>query len=93
MNTGTSFAGTLTSAPVRGLRARRDLRARTLKVPKPRISMCCPSLNACAIELRISSTMRAFSLFDSRLRLQMSSTRSAFVMAFLRNRRDSLSQA
>ena len=39
LNTGTARGGTSTGSPVRGLRARRLLRSRTLKVPKPRISM------------------------------------------------------
>ena len=38
LNTGTSLAGTMTSSPLRGLRARRARRSRTLNVPKPRIS-------------------------------------------------------
>src|SRR5690606_14471554 len=36
---GTARAGTSTRSPVRGFRATRDFRLRTLKVPKPRISM------------------------------------------------------
>ena len=39
LNTGTLRGGTGTASPVRGLRAMRDLRSLTRKVPKPRISM------------------------------------------------------
>src|SRR6266581_4303675 len=46
LNTGTLRGGTGTASPVRGLRAMRDLRSLTRKVPKPRISMWWPCARA-----------------------------------------------
>ena len=57
LNTGTSFAGTWTSVPLRGLRALRARRSRTLNVPKPRISRCLPSLRALQTWLQLSDDL------------------------------------
>ena len=46
LNTGTDREGTSTGSPVRGLRATRVFRLRTLNVPKPRISMLSPFASA-----------------------------------------------
>src|SRR5262245_55865757 len=81
LNTGTSLAGTITSDPLRGLRARRARRSRTLNVPNPRISRCLPSLSARLIASSSPSTITAVWFLDTPVCVAISSTKSAFVMS------------
>src|SRR5262245_5070962 len=80
LNTGTRRGGTGTDSPVRGLRARRDFRSFTLKVPKPRISMCLPEASARDTASRNWSTVSATSFFVRPVRSAISSTISALVI-------------
>ena len=82
LKTGTALAGTLTGSPVRGFRPNRGRRSRTLKVPKPRISMFSPSTMACLMALRKPSTSAAQSFFvtPGPMASCTRTTKSAFVI-------------
>src|SRR6266545_3245384 len=71
LNTGTLRGGTGTASPVRGLRAMRDLRSLTRKVPKPRISMWWPCASARATAFRNESTVSATSFLVSPVRSEI----------------------
>src|SRR5690606_24256790 len=79
---GTARAGTSTRSPVRGLRATRDFRLRTLNVPKPRISMFWCSARASLIAFSRPSTTReqSFLVIPGPIALATCSTRSALVI-------------
>src|SRR6185436_6816665 len=80
LKTGTRRGGTGTDSPVRGFRARRDFRSFTLKVPKPRISMCLPEARARDTASRNWSTVSATSFLVRPVRSAISSTISALVI-------------
>ena len=67
-------------SPVRGLRACRARRSFTLKLPNPRSSTLSPSARARQMLLITSLTMMLVSFLLSPVILEISSTRSAFVM-------------
>src|SRR5262245_6974952 len=83
LKTGTLRGGTGTASPVRGLRAMRDLRSLTLKVPNPRISMWWPCERARATALRNASTVSATSFLVRPVRSEIWSTISALVIDYL----------
>ena len=82
--TGATRCGTSTGSPVLGLRAVRALRCRTLKVPKPRISMWSPRAIASFTASRKASTTSPQSFLVTLVPTTSAtlSTRSALVMFF-----------
>src|ERR1019366_3268891 len=86
LKNGNRFAGTSTGWPVRGLRPEYGLYGRTVKLPKPRISMPSPRRSASVIASNTQlTTSSALALVRSDCRAASASMSSLFVIS-LRSR-------
>src|SRR5262249_44152688 len=83
LKNGRRLGCTWTGWPVRGLRPSYDLYSRTVKLPKPRISMPSPFFKSSTIESKMQLTMSSAFPLGSFVRSETASMSSDFVMRSL----------